>query len=648
MNTPLWQPSETRVQSSRLHHFTSYLNTRFHTHFKDYATLYRWSVDNKADFWEAIWDYFEVINSHKGNTQIENESDMLNTRFFKNAKLNFAENLLKRRDEHTALISLKENGQRDTISFNELYLRVAQLASALKEGGVTKGARVAALMPNTANTIIAMLATTSLGAIWSSCSPDFGLQGVMDRFSQIEPTILFTIDGYHYNGKVIDISETVKHISDKISSIQHIVITPFLSDKPNTHDIDKVQLWDSFVDRTAKNIDFESCDFNDPLYIMYSSGTTGVPKCIVHGVGGTLLQHIKELGIHSNLGETDTLFYFSTCGWMMWNWFVSALALGSSLVLFDGSPSFPDMNRLLEILEREKVTAFGTSAKYIAALEKDGLTPAESHDLSALKTIFSTGSPLSDHSFDYVYQKIKKDLQLSSISGGTDIISCFALGNPTLPVYKGELQCIGLGMDVAVYNDAGKSVLDEKGELVCLSPFPCQPIGFWQDDSKQKYKAAYFSRFDNIWAHGDYAKITKNKGVVIYGRSDAVLNPGGVRIGTAEIYRQVEKVPQVIDSVVIGQPYQDDLRVILFVVLKPKTSLDETLLKTIKQTIRQNATPRHVPQLILAVPDIPRTISGKTAELAVKKAVMGEAITNLDALQNPESLDVFKTILNAL
>lgn len=648
MNTPLWQPTKSKIETTRLYAFTQYIQDRHKIACEDYNALHRWSINHKADFWKAISDYFGIHYTKKANTTIEHESDMLQARFFQDATLNFAENLLRRRDNKTALISLKENGQRATVTFNELYLNVAQLASALKKAGVEKGTRVAALMPNTAHTIIAMLATTSLGAIWSSCSPDFGNQGVLDRFGQIKPTILFTVDGYEYNGKPIDIRDTVNQIAVQLPSIQKMIITPFLSDKPTISHIPNTILWNDFIDKSADKITFEPCAFNDPVYIMYSSGTTGVPKCIVHGVGGTLLQHIKELGLHSNLGDTDTLFYFTTCGWMMWNWFVSALSLGTTLVLFDGSPGFPTLNRLLDVIEAEKVTAFGTSAKFIASLEKEGLKPNTSHDLSSLQTIFSTGSPLSNHSYDYVYRDIKPDLQLSSISGGTDIISCFALGNPTLPVYRGELQCIGLGMDVAIYNELGHTVFDEKGELVCLSPFPSQPIGFWDDAEGRKYKEAYFSHYQNVWAHGDYAKITPHNGLVIYGRSDAVLNPGGVRIGTAEIYRQVEKVTEVIDSVVIGQPYQDDVRVILFVVLKPDTRLNDTLVKTIKQTIRQNATPRHVPQLIFAVPDIPRTISGKTAELAVKKAVMGEAINNLDALQNPESLKVFRTILNTL
>jgi acetoacetyl-CoA synthetase len=643
MTSALWTPSKQQVKNSNMTAFMEYINMRYQTTFCDYQAFHRWSVNEKALFWAALWDYFEVKSQGEVHPVVTDEKSILNAKWFPEATLNFTENLLRRKDAHPALVALKENGERRELSYQALHQSVAKLQQALKAEGVKKGTRVAALMPNTIETIIAMLATASLGAIWSSCSPDFGFQGVMDRFKQIEPDILFTVDGYQYNGKDIDIRQNVLAISHDITSIRKVIITPFLSKEPDISAHKKAVFYEDFLIE-AEEIQYEALSFSSPLYIMYSSGTTGVPKCIVHGVGGTLLQHLKELALHSNLSEKDTLFYFTTCGWMMWNWFVSALALGSTLVLYDGSPGFPDMSRLLDIIQKEKVTAFGTSAKYISSLQNEGLKPNESHDVSSLKTIFSTGSPLSPKSFDYVYQHIKADLQLSSISGGTDILSCFALGNPNLPVYRGELQCIGLGMDVAILNEAGMQITNEKGELVCLSTFPSQPVCFWSDKDNIKYKQAYFSRFDDIWAHGDYAKITPHFGMVIYGRSDAILNPGGVRIGTAEIYRQVEKVNEVTDSVVVGQPYHDDVRVILFVVLQKGKSLTDELLNKIKRTIRQHATPRHVPSIILSVPDIPRTISGKTAELAVKKAILGEVISNEDALKNPESLNVFKAL----
>jgi acetoacetyl-CoA synthetase len=501
-------------------------------------------------------------------------------------------------------------------------------------------------MPNVPETIVAMLAATSLGAVWSSCSPDFGINGVMDRFGQIEPRVLFACDGYHYNGKLIDSLPRVREISTQISSIEKLVIVPILNRADpaalNIDDIHNALHYANIqVSEATPPLSFAQLPFDHPLYIMYSSGTTGAPKCIVHSAGGTLIQHLKEHLLHVDLKPEDTLFYFTTCGWMMWNWLVSGLATGTTLVLYDGSPFAPEPSALIDMIDEENISVFGTSAKYIAALEKEGIKPRETHQLDKLKTILSTGSPLSHESFRYVYRDIKSDICLSSISGGTDIVSCFVLGNPCLPVYEGELQCLGLGMAVAIWNDEGQSVVEEKGELVCTKPFPSCPIYFWNDPDKEKFHDAYFATYPNIWAHGDYGEITANGGIVIHGRSDAVLNPGGVRIGTAEIYRQVEKIDAVLDSICIGQNWDDDVRVVLFVVLRGGVCLDDELIQTIRTTIRADTTPRHVPAKIIQVADIPRTISGKIVELAVRKVVHGEAVKNTDALANPEALQYF-------
>ncbi len=621
--------------------FMQYINEQQQRSLKDYASLHQFSINEAPLFWQSLLDFFNVKTTGHANAVLSDARHIEKATWFSGLKLNFAENLLRRQDSHIAMCSIDEKGHRREYTYASLYQQVAKLAQALKEIGVKKGQRVAAVMPNMAETIIAMLATSSLGAIWSSCSPDFGYQGIMDRFSQIEPTVLITVDGYFYNGKTHNLIEKIARVSHDLSSLRKTIIVPFAKLDADISSIAHACLIDE-LDNDAEQIDFCPMDFNDPLYIMYSSGTTGVPKCIVHGVGGTLLQHLKELSLHSGIDDRAKFFYFTTCGWMMWNWLVSGLSLGATLVLYDGSPSYPNMNRLMDLIDDEKITHFGTSAKYIQALEKENTHPKQSHYLGSLKVIFSTGSPLSPTGFDFVYEKIKADIQLCSISGGTDIISCFALGNPILPVYRGELQCKGLGMDVAIFNDAGKKVIDEKGELVCLSPFPSCPIYFWRDKDGHKFHQAYFNRFDNTWAHGDYAKETANGGFIIYGRSDAILNPGGVRIGTAEIYRQVEKVKSVIDSVVIGQAFGDDERVVLFVQLANDIELDETLIKEIKSTIRQNTTPRHVPAKILQVSDIPKTKSGKIVEIAVKKTVMGEPINNLEALANPESLSQYK------
>lgn len=636
----LWQPSADTIADARMTDFLQQVNVQHEQALANYHDLYQWSVDNSQTFWSMIWDYFDVIGD-KVNTIVKDQDKLPGARWFPDAKLNFAENLLRHRDDKVALVFRGENGARQQLTYSELYQQVAKFAHALNQQGVSKGDRVAGMMPNCIETIVAMLATTSLGAIWSSCSPDFGVQGVLDRFGQVEPKVMLTVDGYFYNGKNLNIKDKVGEIVSQLPSVEKLVVVNF-SDQADTLSGDKVTSWNDFIDNDASDIEFVRSEFNHPLYIMFSSGTTGVPKCIVHGAGGTLVQHLKEHGLHTDLTAEDVLFYFTTCGWMMWNWLVSGLAHGATLVLFDGSPFAPEPEFLWDVADEEGISVFGTSAKYLAALEKADVKPRESHELKKLRAILTTGSVLAPESFDYVYRDIKKDLCLSSISGGTDIISCFALGCPILPVYRGELQCRGLGLAVNVYNDQGKPVRSEKGELVCENSFPCMPVGFWNDEGGKRYFNAYFARFDNIWAHGDFAELTEHDGVIIYGRSDAVLNPGGVRIGTAEIYRQVEKVEQVLESIAVGQQYQDDERVILFVKLRDGIELDDELRKTIAKTIRANATPRHVPAVILQVNDIPRTISGKIVELAVRNVIHGEPVKNTDALANPEALEEFR------
>ena len=644
MNQPLWQPTAAAIESSPLSAFMQRVNERYQQSLNHYEDLHQWSVANPEEFWELMWEFGEVVAAEQGSRVLENADKMPGARWFPEARLNFAENLLRFRDERTAVISLREDGQRVSLTFAQLHDQVAQIALALQKAGVAPGDRVAGFVPNCHYALMAMLAAASLGAIWSSCSPDFGFNGVLDRFGQIQPKVLFATDGYLYNGKRINSLPRVAEIADALDGLERVVVFPFLETHPDISSIQKAVLWDDFRIPDAREIDFAELPFDHPLYIMYSSGTTGVPKCIVHSAGGTLLQHLKEHQLHTSLTRDDTLFYYTTCGWMMWNWLVSGLAVGATLVLFDGSPFAPEPKTLWDMAEREGVTVFGTSAKYIAACEKAGLKPGESHDLSKLRAILSTGSPLSHESFDYVYRDIKQDLLLASISGGTDIISCFALGCPIRPVYRGQLQCRGLGMDVQVYNEQGQPVVGEKGELVCVQPFPSMPIGFWNDTDGSRYRAAYFERFDNIWAHGDYAEITPEDGMIIHGRSDAVLNPGGVRIGTAEIYRQVEKVEAVLEALCIGQDWKDDVRVVLFVRMKEGFTLDENLKKQIRETIKAETTPRHVPTKIIQVADIPRTLSGKIVELAVREVVHGRPVKNQDALANPEALQLFANL----
>ncbi|MBP0047584.1 acetoacetate--CoA ligase [Marinobacterium sp. AK62] len=644
MDTPLWTPDGARVRSTQLWSFMQLLNHQHGTEFQHYSDLWHWSNANSETFWSNFWDFAGIEAERKGDRVLLNPDRMPGARWFPDARLNFARNLLRYRDERPAIVFNGEEGRRTEISFAELYTRVAYLSAALKAQGIGPGDVVAGYMPNIPETVIAMLATTALGGIWTSCSPDFGINGVIDRFGQVKPRVLFTTDGYRYNGKSLDSLSKVRSILESIDSVEQTVVVPFLNDQPDLAGLPSAALLETFWHRDSTEIEFASLPFDHPLYIMYSSGTTGVPKCIVHSAGGTLIQHLKELMLHTDIGCEDRFFYYTTCGWMMWNWMVSGLATGCTLVLFDGSPFAPRPDVLWDMAEREKVTVFGTSAKYLAALEKAGIKPRQSHDLSPLKAVLSTGSPLSHESFDYVYRDIKADLQLSSISGGTDILSCFALGCPILPVWRGELQCPGLGMAVDIFDDDGHSVRETKGELVCTQPFPSMPIGFWNDPEGERYRDAYFASFDNVWAHGDYGEITAHEGVIIHGRSDAVLNPGGVRIGTAEIYRQVEKVDAVLESLCIGQPWQDDVRVVLFVRLREGVLLDDDLRQTIRTTIRANTTPRHVPAVSVQVADIPRTLSGKIVELAVRKTVLGETVKNQDALANPEALALYRNL----
>jgi acetoacetyl-CoA synthetase len=568
---------------------------------------------------------------------------MPGARWFPNVRLNFAQNLLRHRDERIALVGRNELGQRVALSYAELNEQVARLAATLRAEGVGVGDRVAGYMPNVPQTVIAMLATSSIGAVWSSCSPDFGVQGVLDRFGQIEPKVLFCTEAYPYGGKIFPMAEKLRAVVDGLPSLERVVLVPYLDPTADPGPLRRAVRWPDFLG-PAEPIEFAALPFDHPLYILYSSGTTGVPKCIVHGQGGTLLQHLKELVLHTDLKREDHFIYYTTCGWMMWNWMASALAVGATVVLYEGSPFHPSGAVLWDLIDDEQISVFGTSAKYLAALEKTGVRPAQSHKLRRLRTLLSTGSPLLPESYDYVYRDIKSDLLLASISGGTDIVSCFALGNPLLPVYRGELQCRGLGMKVEILDEGGRPVTQTQGELACTQAFPSMPVGFWNDRDGAKYRAAYFEKIPGVWCHGDHALLTEHDGLVIFGRSDATLNPGGVRIGTAEIYRQVEKLPEVLESLAIGQDWEGDVRVVLFVRLREGLQLDDALRERIKRVIRDNTTPRHVPARIVQVPDLPRTRSGKLSELAVRDVVHGRPVKNTEALANPEALEYFKAI----
>jgi acetoacetyl-CoA synthetase len=634
-NPIIWQPDPEGLKKTAMFRFMQERG------FDDYDDFYQWSIDDTAGFWQALCEFCEVKFSKPADDVLIQPGDMTTARWFPGSELSYAEHLLRYSGDRVAIIFRGENGDRRELSFDELRQAVAGIAQGLRSAGVVRGDRVAGYLPNCPEAIIAMLATSSIGAIWSSCSPDFGINGVVDRFGQIKPKVLFCADGYFYNGKRHDSLAPVKGVLDVIDSIELAVVVSFSSDDFNIDDIRNAVHWQDFAVKGAM-LEFTQAPFDHPLYIMYSSGTTGIPKCIVHGVGGTLLQHLKEHAIHLDIGTDDRLFYFTTCGWMMWNWLATGLASGATLILYDGSPFFNDGDVLWQLAQDEKMTVFGTGAKYISALEKAGVRPKDMFDMPDLRAILSTGSPLAPESFDFVYDAVKEDVQLSSISGGTDIISCFAAGNPILPVRRGELQCLALGMAVEIFDDEGNSLINENGELVCTKAFPSQPVSFWNDPDNAKYHAAYFDRFPGVWAHGDYAEITDKRGMLIYGRSDAVLNPGGVRIGTSEIYRQVEQLDEILESIAIGQNWDDDVRVVLFVVLRDGVELSNDLKQRIRKSIRDNTTPRHVPAKIIAVPEIPRTISGKIVELAVRSAVHGEEVKNTDALANPDALKHFR------
>ncbi len=645
MSQPLWTPSATRIAKSNITSFAKALELEHGVSLPDYAALHDFSINEMEKFWSSFWEFADIKAQTRGEEVLIDADKMPGAQFFPGAKLNFAENLLTKRDNNTAIVFWAEDKVKRRLTWKELYDGVSRLSQALRDLGVKPGDRIAGFVPNMPETVMAMLAATAIGAIWTSCSPDFGIQGVLDRFGQTEPVVLFTADGYFYNGKSHDSLGRVKEIAGELSSLRKVVVMPLVDDDPEVHNILGAETLEDFIeDFEPKDIEFEMMPFNHPVYIMYSSGTTGKPKCIVHGAGGTLLQQKKEHLLHCDAKPGSRVFYFTTCGWMMWNWLVAALSCKATLMLFDGSPFAPSGNILFDYAQEEEITFFGTSAKWIDACSKAELRPIDTHNLGSVETITSTGSPLVPESFDYVYDAIKKDVLLASISGGTDILSCFMLGVPILPVWKGEIQVAGLGMAVDVFGEDGKTVEGDKGELVCTKPFPSMPVAFWNDPDGARYKGAYFKRFDNIWHHGDFVSRTEHGGYVIFGRSDATLNPGGVRIGTAEIYRQVEGFAQVLESIVIGQEWKGDTRVVLFVRLAPGATLDEDLQRAIRSHIRQQCTPRHVPAKIVAVDDIPRTRSGKITELAVRDIVHGRPVKNQEALSNPEALALYKNI----
>lgn len=637
----LWSPGKDKIEKSHLHAFAKAVGQAD----KDYAALWRWSVNDIEGFWSAFWDYAEVIGQ-KGQVVLKDGEQMPGAAFFPEASLNWAENMLKRRDDSTAIIFRDERNRERQLSFDEVSKQVSSFQQYLKEAGVTKGDRVAGFMPNIPETIIAAVATASLGAIWSSASPDFGVQGLLDRFGQIEPKILISVDAYYYGGKTVDCLAKIKEVCPQIPSIDHVVIVPFVNQDVDVSDFKAVKYPEIMADHPPTEPTFLRVDFNHPLFIMFSSGTTGIPKCIIHGHGGTLLQHMKEHQLHCDIKRDDRVFYFTTCGWMMWNWQISALASGATLLLYDGSPFYPKPEALWDYTSAHKASLFGTGAKYIDALKSHGLRPGDHFNLSDLKTITSTGSPLVHESFDYVYDAIKSDVHLASISGGTDIVSCFVLGNPISPVYRGEIQGPGLALAMDVFDDNGKSMPEGagSGEMVCTKPFPSMPVGFWNDLDGKRYHAAYFDRFPNVWCHGDWIERTQHDGFIIHGRSDATLNPGGVRIGTAEIYRQVEQVPEVLESIAVGQNFKDDERVILFVRLKDGADLSDELISKIKKQIKDGASPRHVPAKVIQVTDIPRTKSNKIVELAVREVIHGRPVKNIESLANPEALEQYKNL----
>ena len=639
---PLWRPSSKRVEEARLTAFAARLSADEKTPLASYQDLHRFSIDYRDRFWRAVWEFAGVIGDPGSPDRVLVDDAMPGARYFPDARLNFAENLLRRRGGEDAIVFRREDGDTRTLSGAELYAEVSKVAEALREWGVKPGDRVAAFVPNIPETMIAALATASMGAVWSSCSPDFGVQGILDRFGQIEPRVFICADGYLYGGKTHDCLARAREVVGRLPSVERVIVVPFVSDEPSLEGLKQAVSWDDLAARDPAPLSFEPLPFDHPLYILYSSGTTGIPKCIVHGAGGTLLQHLKEHQLHCDIRPGDRVFYFTTCGWMMWNWLITALASEAALLLYDGSPFHPDGNVLFDFARDEQMTLFGTSAKFIDAVAKAGLDPSCTHGLPSVRTMTSTGSPLSPESFDFVYERIKRDIHLASISGGTDIVSCFVGGVPTEPVWRGEIQAKALGMAVEVFDEQGRPVVGRKGELVCTRSFPSMPVGFWNDPDGSRYRRAYFEHFPGVWRHGDWVEETPRGGFVIYGRSDATLNPGGVRIGTAEIYRQVEQLDEILESLVIGQQWQGDERIVLFVRLRPGGTLDAALEARIRDAIRRNTTPRHVPARIVQVDDIPRTKSGKIVELAVRSVVHGETVPNLEALANPEALDQFR------
>ena len=633
----VWIPSQDQILNSNLKKFTDFVEENTGKHLKSYDELHHFSISN-PEFWRFIIEFCKVEGEWNG--PIYEGENIFSAKWFPQSKLNFAENMLKNRSDDEALIFRCEDRISETLSFAELYNQVSKTAQHLKELGVTKGDRVAGFLPNFAGSIVAMLATASVGAIWSSCSPDFGEQGVIDRFGQIEPKVLFCVDGYFYNGKTHNCLDKIKSFTARLPSLKQVIIFDYAS-LSNIIIDNSVSYQEIAENYEASEIGFERVSFDHPLYIMYSSGTTGVPKCIVHGHGGTLVQHLKEHQLQTNISSGDRVFYFTTCSWMMWNWLVSALGTGATIMLYDGSPTYPDNTVLWKFADEEQFSHFGTSAKYIETLMKNDVNPSAIFKLSNLKVICSTGSPLSAECYDYIYKNVGY-VHLASISGGTDIVSCFVIGVPTIPVRRGEIQGAGLGMAVEIWNSSGRVNRGERGELVCTKPFPSRPVKFWNDIDGKKYRAAYFDRFEGVWAHGDFAEQTVDGGYIIYGRSDATLNPGGVRIGTAEIYRQVDRVNEVLESIVIGQIWESDTRIVLFVKLREGINLTETLADTIKKLIKDNCTSRHVPSKILQVEDIPRTKSGKIVEIPVRDIVHGREVKNKEALANPEALDYFR------